>query len=129
MRPEEAVVLNSKKCLQCQLGCEVNTAAGVPDAGNSTIVSAGADSTRSVTSRAGCTPLLLPSPNSAVMLLLPLPLLLLLRVGLLTGLPLWLSMLLSGGVTQSYARTCNVPYSNLQEHSTGMGKAMSAVMH
>jgi hypothetical protein len=35
------------------------------------------------------------------MLLLWLPVLLLLRVGLLSGLPLWLSMLVSGGETQS----------------------------
>lgn len=81
------------------------------------MVSAGAVSTRSVTNRAGCTPLP-PKPNSAVMLLLPLPLLLLLMVGLLTGLP---SMLVSGGLTQSYARTCNVPYSSLLMKRTGAG--------
>lgn len=90
-----------------------------PDAGNSTMVSAGAVRTRSVTKRAGW--MLLPPPlsaSSAVMLLLWLPLLLLLRVGLLTGLPLWLSMLLSEGETQSYARTCSVPYSSLQDGSS-----------
>jgi hypothetical protein len=88
-----------------------------PEEGNSTMVSAGAVNTRSVTSRAGCTLLLPPSPNSAVMLLLPLPLLLLLRVGLPMGLLLVLAMLLSCGCTQSYARTCSVPYSSLHDTS------------
>lgn len=80
------------------------------------MVSAGAVSTRSVTRRAGCTQLP-PSPNSAVMLLFPLPLLLLLRAGLPTGLALQSAMLLSAGATQSYARTCRVPYSSLHNNS------------
>lgn len=69
----------------------------------------GAVSTLSVTSRAGC--MLPPMPPNPSSLLHMLPLLL---VSLFAGLALLLLQPL-GSSTQSYARTCSVPYSSLHK--------------